>query len=109
MKETLIFYSPHGLEETFLYQFLLSRGHQPQVKYVVSNLNLFHQLLESCSEYYSISIIKGTDRYNLVDIPLKDNITFSVALVGRQECLDFLPIKTLINMELAAVDSPLRP
>lgn len=86
LKEDIVIYSPYDLEDNLHYRILASSG-KPQIKYIVSNLNAFHRILNKgdCITIGCESQALHEEMRHFSSIPIRDNIKINIGLLINEE------------------------
>lgn len=90
-----ILYSNGNLEECITYKLLRNYG-DPTVRYAVTNLDLFYQLLEQGSTY-GIAAEKNVSGNSLKKLPLLENIYYTVGFVLPKKNKDNIIMQEILE------------
>lgn len=100
MKQELVFIDSIIREDGVLRQILAPYG-RPNIRYSVSSLALFYQLL-SQNPYFSIGLYSADAQDDLLQIPLRDTIYLEQGLLYRKDSLNNTVGRYFIELLLAS-------
>ena len=99
-KQPLVLFDFLTQEDSYIFSLLQSHIHL-NIRYTVSSMPLFYQLLEN-NPFFSIGIFSEDINDHLLQIPLRDDIYIEQGILYRKDCLDNIVGKKFLELLLTS-------